>query len=362
MRTQTILLLCLLGVICLFAGSAAAFYYAINDSGEVVGTVSPNYGDARAFLWLPEPAYGLPAGMNDLGTFGSEKNWAADINNSGQVVGAVYYPHFGYLWEEGVITDLGTLGGDGCSPRGMNDVAQVVGSSHTASGDSHPFLWESGAMTDLGFVPVGSTGSALAINNLGQVVGTWRDPSIPMSRPFLWENGVVVNLELQLDARHASAWDINDSGQVVGGASGDGWWRAVLWEGDVLTELSPPPGYPHTSAYAINNSGQVVGTGSSGWATRAVLWEDGVAYDLNDLIPPNTGWLLTTAEDINDAGQIVGTMRLADESTPYVHAFIWEDGMLTDLGPTHYWIPEPATLWLVALGALGLLLRRRAQQ
>jgi probable HAF family extracellular repeat protein len=28
--------------------------------------------------------------------------------------------------------------------------------------------------------------------------------------------------------------------------------------------------------------------------------------DLNNLTPPDSGWLLTEAKDINDAGQIVG--------------------------------------------------------
>lgn len=81
-------------------------------------------------------------------------------------------------------------------------------------------------------------------------------------------------------------------------------------------------------------------------------------YDLNDLTPPDTGWLLTSAEDINDAGQIVGGMMMADGSSYRVHGVIWEDGMLTDLGPI-YGIAEPATLSLVVLTALGLLLRTR---
>src|SRR5262249_52696313 len=58
----------------------------------------------------------------------------------------------------------------------------------------------------------------------------------------------------------------------------------------------------------INNAGQVVGSsGMAGaMATHAFLYRDGALTDLNDLIPPDAGWVLSDASGINDAGQIVG--------------------------------------------------------
>jgi hypothetical protein len=38
---------------------------------------------------------------------------------------------------------------------------------------------------------------------------------------------------------------------------------------------------------------------------RALLWIDGEVYDLNSLIPPDTGWTLFSAEAINAQGEIV---------------------------------------------------------
>ena len=94
-------------------------------------------------------------------------------------------------------------------------------------------------------------------------------------------------------------------------------------------------------AFGINASGQVVG-----WKDgHAFLWEDGAAYDLNGLIASDSGWTLTSAEGINDVGQIVG-WGSHDGQT---HAFL--------LTP----IPEPGTLALVALGVVGLLMRRRTR-
>ena len=68
------------------------------------------------------------------------------------------------------ITDLGTLpGGDFSVAEGINARGQVVGESNTASGATHAFLWEDGRMTDLGTLPGG--GEAHGINARGQVVG-----------------------------------------------------------------------------------------------------------------------------------------------------------------------------------------------
>ena len=48
------------------------------------------------------------------------------------------------------MTDLGTLGGTYSWAFDINDRGQVVGYSGTAAGDQHAFLYGDGAMTDLG--------------------------------------------------------------------------------------------------------------------------------------------------------------------------------------------------------------------
>src|SRR5215469_8184114 len=61
-----------------------------NAAGQVVGSAFGLGGPfvEHAFLWLPQPAYGLPAGMNDLGTLAGEQYSSANgINSTGQVVG-----------------------------------------------------------------------------------------------------------------------------------------------------------------------------------------------------------------------------------------------------------------------------------
>jgi probable HAF family extracellular repeat protein len=46
-----------------------------------------------------------------------------------------------FLWENGAMTDLGTLGGNYSVAVVINERGQVVGYSLTASGEEHAFLW-----------------------------------------------------------------------------------------------------------------------------------------------------------------------------------------------------------------------------
>jgi probable HAF family extracellular repeat protein len=83
------------------------------------------------------------------------------------------------------IRNLGMLpGGDYSEAYAINDDGQVVGTSQTASAREHAFLWQDGKMRDLGTLG-GRYSSAYAINNRGQVVGTSRTP-LSNSHAVLW--------------------------------------------------------------------------------------------------------------------------------------------------------------------------------
>jgi probable HAF family extracellular repeat protein len=98
--------------------------------------------------------------------------------------------------------------------RAINNHGQVVGMASTASGRSRAFLWQNGVMTDLGSLREQGSSDAVDINDRGQVVG-WSD-----GYPFLWQNGVMTDLNGLIPA--GSGWllqgahAINRHGQIVG--------------------------------------------------------------------------------------------------------------------------------------------------
>jgi probable HAF family extracellular repeat protein len=183
----------------------------LNDRGQVVG--SQPVGVLRhVFLW----EQGV---LHDLGNFGFQFADASDINNRGQVAGG--HDH-AFLWENGDEHDLGTLGGRFSGATAINDRGQVVGISSTLSDASiHAFLVENGA-TDLGTL-VGDAGGSQArdINNKGDVVGfsTAVVPGGP-THPVIWpRGGAPVDLQPLAGFGVGSALAINDRGDIVGVAA-----------------------------------------------------------------------------------------------------------------------------------------------
>ena len=98
--------------------------------------------------------------------------------------------------------DLGTIGGTSSQAFGINAVGQVVGWSTTGGSGTHAFMWEKGVMTDIGAqLGDGQESQATAINAAGQVVGYFTvcagcgDPEGPLIRhAFLWTKGTAIDL------------------------------------------------------------------------------------------------------------------------------------------------------------------------
>jgi probable HAF family extracellular repeat protein len=116
--------------------------------------------------------------MTDLDLqLGPLSSGARDINDRGQVVGYACCPGYAFLWENGVVTDLGP---GWHIPSAINNRGQVVG-----SGEGHALLWEDGVTTDLGTLPGDVSSRARSINELGHVVG-YSSTEPGYTRATLW--------------------------------------------------------------------------------------------------------------------------------------------------------------------------------
>ena len=120
---------------------------------------------------------------------------------------------------------------------------------------------------------------------------------------------------------------INDRGQVVGGShTSNADDHPILWEDGKVIDLGLLAGGRNAIASAINNRGQVVGSSEAPgcWniCGHAFLWEDGTMTDLG--ASGQHSW----ASAINDAGQIVGVITT-------VGPVLWEHGAIIDLGTFH---------------------------
>ncbi|WP_298456068.1 hypothetical protein [uncultured Cellulomonas sp.] len=102
------------------------------------------------------------------------RSGALAVNASGQVVGDVWDGDLqvAVRWDaDGTTTRLESLGGHSLA-IGINDAGQAVGYSYRTDGTIEPVSWSAdGAVTALG-----GTGSALAVNARGDVVGEQYSP------------------------------------------------------------------------------------------------------------------------------------------------------------------------------------------
>jgi probable HAF family extracellular repeat protein len=305
--------------------------HGINSAGDVVGEFeATNSTFVRAF-WYNH-------GTNtDLGTLpGYPDAYAYGINDNGQSAGwcdAWSGPERAFLYTNGVMQDLGTLGvqpiGAWSEAYAINRSGQVVGTSTlaTSTAYNHAVLYSGSSKQDLGSLG-GTTynSSAFGINNVGVVVGESEVTGLVNTHAFCYSNNIMTDLQTLPGGSYSRANAVNDSGVIVGEAdtlagAGTSIHAFVCSNGPGTMQDLGTLGGSQSSANAINSAGRIVGYAvDSNNVSRAFLYDGAKMVDLNNLIPPGSGFTnLESAVGINDAGQIAGYGQFGDG---VYHAFL----------------------------------------
>ena len=312
-------------------GGSNSFPFGINTVGWVVGAsengvIDPVIGIPEFFAVLWRDGQ-----VKNLGTLGGNESLASDVNDRGQITGfsANTVPDSfsllgfatqtrPFLWQHGVMRELGTFGGPDGAAYLINELGQIVGqftldsnpNPTTGFPTTHSILWEpNGTPVDLGTLG-GTNVNPWWINNLGQVVGQANLPGDSTYHAYSWDKGVLTDIGT-LGGNLSVAFNVNDAGEVVGRADvpGSQTHHAFLWKHGVMTDLGTTAGDPCATAFFVNSLGQIVGDGGPcGVGGRAWLWENGgPIVDLNTLAIPGSGLHLADADFINDRGEIACT-------------------------------------------------------
>jgi probable HAF family extracellular repeat protein len=271
-----------------FGGTQSAAM-TLNDLGQVVGGALNTVDDP----WSAQ----FPIGPGTLAFPGTTQQRA-------------------FVWQNGRKRDLGTLGGPDAFAFAINRFGQIAGESYTndTPNDStgiptvDPFLWTNGKMIDLGTLG-GTYGLSIWLNDWGQVVGISNLAGDAASHGFLWSHGKMHDLRPASGGNNSWAFWINDLGDVIGGSTlpGDELWEATLWKSGTPIDLGVLGQDSCSEALSINNFRQIVGISDECGSGRAFLWENGgPMVDLNALVEENpSGLYLLEATYITDRGEIV---------------------------------------------------------
>jgi probable HAF family extracellular repeat protein len=306
----------------------------INDNGQVIGYDTRPDGNVRAFRTAPNAA--IDWSTDDLGTLGGAVSRARGINSSGQVVGestTSFGETHGFRTAanapiNAAADDIGTLGGPETRALAINDAGEVTGSSETflpgtsvrlpaafRTAPNKPIDPAAGNIDPERAAKSPHTSTGRYINRAGDVLGEFTGGASNYPAAFLYKDGASTRLGfvrfIDQDFTGVTGQD-----QIVFNTA----QRLYVWQNGAETLLATCPAACVPSS--VNNSLEIVGSLAArpGNSEHPFLYSAGAVFDVNDLIPSGSGWVLESlnrglpAWFINERGQIAGVGQFRGET------------------------------------------------
>lgn len=238
----------------------------INNFGQIAVTALNRDGSGERAVFRLTPGAGeTPTIVDHIGDLSegvmTPKTWAWAINDNGDIAGMALFP----------------------DPNANFGIGEA------------PYLYtDADGLMNLGNLSAGGSGTAYAVNELGEVAGASFDTSAWNWRAFRSSpDGTFANLgALSRQGEETRAFGINDAGEVVGFSmvkSGPTFvGHAFVYSDQTgMVDLGTSVPNEFTNAYDINNQGVIVG--QSGGALNgdlgvAFLYIGGTMYRLSDLV------------------------------------------------------------------------------
>jgi probable HAF family extracellular repeat protein len=290
-------------------------------------------------------------GVNESGvTAGEAERTAAGLATTEDFCGFQFLgfsssptPCVPFVWQNGQMVPLPTLGGVNGSATEINSSGMVGGFAETATMDPDctapqkyqfkPVVWSNGKVQAL---PTGNDADGLvtAVNDRGDAAGSSGScaPLNPIlllylnpTHALLWRNGEAIDLgNLGGEFNHLPH-GMNNLGQVVGESdlAGDQTAHAFLASaGTKMQDLGVVGNDYYSFGFGINDRDQIVGLSANAdfSVIRAFIRQNGTLVDLNTLVTGNNSLYLLTACFINSKGEITGIA--IDPNTGEEHTYL----------------------------------------
>ena len=269
---------------------------AVNSRGDVVGQTFTYEGGqyiSHAYLWQN-------GARTDIGTSAGRNSVPWAVDDKGTIVGNV--DGFAYEWKDGSATSLRFAG----DATGINKSGAIIGHYWTGGtygyGQDRAIVYRDGVLTELGTLG-GNYSGAGGINDKGVIVGASYLPMSSTLRAFVWQDGAMREMQ-GLGGSQSMASKIDNHGVVVGTAfdtAGRQWM--VRW---ASPDSAPEPLMQRGAAYALNDHGDIAGNNLD-TGKPFLLEPNGTLTSLLDLPAMQAGgWQSFSPTSINDRGWIVG--------------------------------------------------------